>query len=180
MTRRWPRTSWSRILVLKQSQVDAEQLKVPRRDRDAAARHLRGIDQGALAVQAGGCRPGARPVMMLQRQQRDELRFRAGLAGCCRSCPSKSDSRSLRAQPGTRREPGSSQSGRSRLPRHRQGHPDRSARAIDTRTASRRTREPGIDPSVQNGTRTSMSRLPDTLPKAPSRLSVDGQSSSSG
>jgi HlyD family secretion protein len=163
------------MLVLRQSQVDVEQLAV--RD-DIAKQQLAGYEESMrarLAVQQSDL-DQARAVMALKRRQRDELKVRAGLDGVLQLVP---------VDVGQQVAPGTNLA--------RVANPSRlkaeikiaetqakdiliGQRAeVDTRNGVVGGRVARIDPSVQNGTRTVDVTLTAPLPKgAVPDLSVDG------
>ena len=91
-------------LVLKQSQVDAEQLGDPQRDREGAARQQRRIDARA-AGRAAVDVDQARAILQLKQRQRDELKVRAGLDGMLQLVPVEVGQQVAPGrQPGARRQ----------------------------------------------------------------------------
>lgn len=162
-------------LVLKQSQVDAEQWKI----RDEIAKQQLASYQESmnarLAVQQSDV-DQARAVMALKRQQRDELKVRAGLAGVLQLVP---------VEVGQQVAPGTNLARVANPARLKAEIKIAETQAkdiqigqvaqIDTRNGVVDGRVSRIDPSVINGTRTVDVSLPDTLPKgAVPDLSVDG------
>ena len=162
-------------LVLKQSQVDAEQLKV--RD-EIATQQLATYEESIkarLAVQQADV-DQARAVMMLKRQQRDELKVRAGLAGVLQVVPVEVGQQ---VAPGTNlarvANPGRLKAEIKIAETQAKDIQIGQLAQVDTRNGIAEGRVSRIDPSVQNGTRTVDVALPDTLPKgAVPDLSVDG------
>src|SRR5437899_7989391 len=163
------------MLVLRQSQVDVEQLGI--RD-DIAKQQLAGYEESMkarLAVQQSDL-DQARAVMALKRRQRDELKVHAGLDGVLQLVP---------VDVGQQVAPGTNLA--------RVANPSRlkaeikiaetqakdiliGQRAeVDTRNGVVGGLVARIDPSVQNGTRTVDVTLTGDLPKgAVPDLSVDG------
>jgi HlyD family secretion protein len=112
-------------LVLKQSQTDADSLAGEHADRERAAREQGRIDtrparrQQSLVDQA-------RAVLQLTRQQRDELKVRAGLEGhAAGSCRLKSAAGRAGHQPRPRRQPEPAQGGDQDRGNAGEGHSDR-------------------------------------------------------
>lgn len=162
-------------LVLKQSQVDADQLGV--RSQIAKDQLATKVDstREQVAVQQSAV-DQARAVLQLKKQQKDELKVRAGLDGMLQLVP---------VEVGQQVAPGTNLA-RVANPKHLKaeikiaetqakdiqlGQPA----SIDTRNGIVEGKVARIDPSVINGTRTVDVSLPDTLPKgAVPDLSVDG------
>jgi HlyD family secretion protein len=162
-------------LVLKQSQVDADQLGV--RNQIAKDQLATKVDstRAQVAVQQSSV-DQARAVLQLKRQQRDELRVRAGIAGMLQLVPVEVGQQ---VAPGTNlarvanpaRLKAEIKIAETQAKDIQIGQPA----SIDTRNGIVEGRVARIDPSVQNGTRTVDVSLPDTLPKgAVPDLSVDG------
>jgi len=162
-------------LVLKQSQVDADQLGV--RSQIAKDQLATKVDstREQMAVQQSLV-DQARAVLSLKRQQKDELKVRAGLEGMLQLVP---------VEVGQQVAPGTNLA-RVANPAHLKaeikiaetqakdiqlGQPA----SIDTRNGIVEGKVARIDPSVINGTRTVDVSLPAELPKgAVPDLSVDG------
>jgi HlyD family secretion protein len=162
-------------LVLKQSQVDAEQLGVRNK---IAAEQLASYEQGIaarIAVQQSEV-DQAQALLQLRQQQRDELKVRAGLDGVLQlvvveagqqvapgtNLVRVADPRRLKAEV----KIAETQAKDLQLGQHAE---------IDTRNGIMQGVVARIDPSVQNGTRTVDVTLVGELPKgAVPDLSVDG------
>jgi HlyD family secretion protein len=162
-------------LVLKQSQVDADQLGV--RSQIAKDQLATKVDstREQIAVQQSAV-DQARAVLQLKKQQKDELKVRAGLDGMLQLVP---------VEVGQQVAPGTNLA-RVANPAHLKaeikiaetqakdiqlGQPA----SIDTRNGIVEGKVARIDPSVINGTRTVDVSLPAELPKgAVPDLSVDG------
>jgi HlyD family secretion protein len=162
-------------LVLKQSQVDADQLGV--RSQIAKDQLATKVDstREQVAVQQSAV-DQARAVLQLKKQQKDELKVRAGLEGMLQLVP---------VEVGQQVAPGTNLA-RVANPAHLKaeikiaetqakdiqlGQPA----SIDTRNGIVEGKVARIDPSVINGTRTVDVSLPAELPKgAVPDLSVDG------
>ena len=162
-------------IILKQSQVDAEQLGV--RDK-IAAEQLATYEQSVtarVAVQQSEV-DQARALMLLKRQQRDELNVRAGLDGVLQlvvvdvgqqvapgtNLARVADPRRLKAEV----KIAETQAKDVQIGQHAE---------IDTQNGVVSGVVARIDPSVQNGTRTADVTLLSQLPKgAVPDLSVDG------
>jgi HlyD family secretion protein len=162
-------------LVLKQSQVDADQLGV--RSQIAKDQLATKVDstREQVAVQQSAV-DQARAVLQLKKQQKDELKVRAGLDGMLQLVP---------VEVGQQVAPGTNLA-RVANPAHLKaeikiaetqakdiqlGQPA----SIDTRNGIVEGKVARIDPSVINGTRTVDVSLPAELPKgAVPDLSVDG------
>jgi HlyD family secretion protein len=162
-------------LVLKQSQVDADQLGV--RSQIAKDQLATKVDstREQVAVQQSAV-DQARALLQLKRQQKDELKVRAGIDGMLQLVP---------VEVGQQVAPGTNLA-RVANPAHLKaeikiaetqakdiqlGQPA----SIDTRNGIVAGKVARIDPSVINGTRTVDVSLPDDLPKgAVPDLSVDG------
>jgi HlyD family secretion protein len=162
-------------LVLKQSQVDADQLGV--RSQIAKDQLATRVDstREQVAVQQSAV-DQARALLQLKRQQKDELKVRAGIDGMLQLVP---------VEVGQQVAPGTNLA-RVANPAHLKaeikiaetqakdiqlGQPA----SIDTRNGIVEGKVARIDPSVINGTRTVDVSLPDDLPKgAVPDLSVDG------
>jgi HlyD family secretion protein len=162
-------------LVLKQSQVDADQLGV--RSQIAKDQLATKVDstREQVAVQQSAV-DQARALLQLKRQQKDELKVRAGIDGMLQLVP---------VEVGQQVAPGTNLA-RVANPAHLKaeikiaetqakdiqlGQPA----SIDTRNGIVEGKVARIDPSVINGTRTVDVSLPDDLPKgAVPDLSVDG------
>jgi HlyD family secretion protein len=162
-------------LVLKQSQVDAEQLKVRNQIAQDQLASKKASMEGQLAVQRSAV-DQSKGLLALTRQQRDELKVRAGLEGMLQLVP---------VEVGQQVAPGTNLA--------RVANPNRlkaeikiaetqtkdiqlGQRAeVDTRIGIVEGRVVRIDPSVQNGTRTVDVTLTGELPRgAVPDLSVDG------
>ncbi|HEX3703008.1 MAG TPA: HlyD family efflux transporter periplasmic adaptor subunit [Vicinamibacterales bacterium] len=162
-------------LVLKQSQVDADQLGV--RSQIAKDQLATKVDstREQIAVQQSSV-DQAHAVLQLKRQQKDELKVRAGIDGMLQLVP---------VEVGQQVAPGTNLA--------RVANPARlkaeikiaetqakdiqlgQAASIDTRNGIVEGKVARIDPSVINGTRTVDVSLPDELPNgAVPDLSVDG------
>ena len=162
-------------LVLEQSRTDAEALKV---SNEIAKEQLAGKAESTraqLAVQQSLVAQ-ARAVLQLTRQQRDELKVRAGLEGTLQLVP---------VEVGQQVAPGTNLarvSNPSRLKAEIKIAETQTKdiqigqkASIDTRVGIVEGRVARIDPSVQNGTRTVDVTLTGDLPKgAVPDLSVDG------
>jgi HlyD family secretion protein len=162
-------------LVLKQSQVDADQLGV--RSQIAKDQLATKVDstREQVAVQQSAV-DQARAVLQLKKRQKDELKVRAGLEGMLQLVP---------VEVGQQVAPGTNLA-RVANPAHLKaeikiaetqakdiqlGQPA----SIDTRNGIVEGKVARIDPSVINGTRTVDVSLPAELPKgAVPDLSVDG------
>jgi HlyD family secretion protein len=162
-------------LVLKQSQVDADQLGV--RSQIAKDQLATKVDstREQIAVQQSAV-DQARAVLQLKKRQKDELKVRAGLEGMLQLVP---------VEVGQQVAPGTNLA-RVANPAHLKaeikiaetqakdiqlGQPA----SIDTRNGIVEGKVARIDPSVINGTRTVDVSLPAELPKgAVPDLSVDG------
>jgi HlyD family secretion protein len=162
-------------LVLKQSQVDADSLGVRNQiSRDQLASKADSI-RAQVAVQQSSV-DQARALLRLTRQQRDELRVRAGLDGMLQLVP---------VEEGQQVAPGTNLA-RVANPRRLKAEikiAETQAKdiqigqkaEIDTRNGIVQGLVARIDPSVQNGTRTVDVTLTNELPKgAVPDLSVDG------
>src|SRR5438874_6141662 len=162
-------------LVLKQSQVDADQLGVR---NQIAKDQLAGKTESTraqLAV-AQSSVDQARAVLNLTRQQRDELKVRAGLDGMLQLVP---------VEVGQQVAPGTNLARVANPSRLKAEIKIAATQAkdsqlgqkaeVDTRNGVVEGRVARIDPSVQNGTRTVDVTLTGELPKgAVPDLSVDG------
>ena len=114
-------------------------------------------------------------MLQLRQRQRDELKVRAGLTACCRSCRSKSAAGRPGHQPGARREPGRLKAEIKIAETQAKDIQIGQKAEIDTRNGIVQGRVTRIDPSVQNGTRTVDVSLDGELPRgAVPDLSVDG------
>src|SRR5216684_21518 len=144
-------------LVLRQSQVDADSLGVRNQiSKDQLAGKTDSM-RAQLAVQQSLV-DQARALLQLTRQQRDELKVRAGLDGMLQLVP---------VEVGQQVAPGTNLA--------RVANPSRQKAEVDTRNGIVEGRVARIDPSVQNGTRTVDVTLTGALPKgAVPDLSVDG------
>jgi len=163
------------MLVLRQSQVDVEQLGI--RD-DIAKQQLAGYEESMkarLAVQQSDL-DQARAVMALKRRQRDELKVRAGLDGVLQLVP---------VDVGQQVAPGTNLARVANPSRLKAEIKIAETQAkdiligqkaeVDTRNGVVGGLVARIDPSVQNGTRTVDVTLTAPLPKgAVPDLSVDG------
>ena len=162
-------------LVLKQSQVDAEETgiknQIAKEQLDSKAESIR----AQLAVQQSAV-DQARAVMALARQQHDELSVRAGLDGMLQLVP---------VDEGQQVAPGTNLARVANPSRLKAEIKIAETQAkdiqigqkaeVDTRNGVVEGRVVRIDPSVQNGTRTVDVTLLGTLPKgAVPDLSVDG------
>ncbi len=162
-------------LVLKQSQVDADQLGV--RSQIAKDQLATKVDstREQVAVQQSLV-DQARAVLQLKRQQKDELKVRAGLDGMLQLVPVEVGQQ---VAPGTNlarvanpaRLKAEIKIAETQAKDIQLGQPA----SIDTRNGIVEGKVARIDPSVINGTRTVDVSLPDDLPKgAVPDLSVDG------
>src|SRR5215470_16927196 len=162
-------------LELKQAQVDAEQLKV--RSQIAKEQLASKADsmRAQLAVQQSTV-DQARALLQLTRQQRDELKVRAGLDGMLQLVP---------VEVGQQVAPGTNLARVANPQRLKAEIKIAETQAkdiqlgqkaeVDTRNGIVQGRVARIDPSVQNGTRTVDVTLVGDLPKgAVPDLSVDG------
>ena len=162
-------------LILKQSQVDAEQLGVRNKIADEQLASYEQAITARIAVQQSEV-DQARALMALKRRQRDELHVRAGLDGVLQlvvvdvgqqvapgtNLVRVADPRRLKAEV----KISETQSKDLQLGQHAE---------IDTRNGVVAGVVARIDPSVQNGTRTVDVTLLGDLPKgAVPDLSVDG------
>ncbi len=162
-------------LVLKQSQVDADQLGV--RSQIAKDQLATKVDstREQVAVQQSAV-DQARAVLQLKKQQKDELKVRAGLDGMLQLVPVEVGQQ---VAPGTNlarvanpaRLKAEIKIAETQAKDIQLGQPA----SIDTRNGIVEGKVARIDPSVINGTRTVDVSLPDDLPKgAVPDLSVDG------
>jgi len=162
-------------LVLKQSQVDADQLGV--RSQIAKDQLATKVDstREQIAVQQSAV-DQARAVLQLKKQQKDELKVRAGLDGMLQLVPVEVGQQ---VAPGTNlarvANPGHLKAeikiAETQAKDIQLGQPA----SIDTRNGIVEGKVARIDPSVINGTRTVDVSLPTELPKgAVPDLSVDG------
>jgi HlyD family secretion protein len=162
-------------LVLKQSQVDADQLGV--RSQIAKDQLATKVDstREQVAVQQSLV-DQARAVLQLKRQQKDELKVRAGLDGMLQLVPVEVGQQ---VAPGTNlarvanpaRLKAEIKIAETQAKDIQLGQPA----SIDTRNGIVEGKVARIDPSVINGTRTVDVSLPADLPKgAVPDLSVDG------
>jgi HlyD family secretion protein len=162
-------------LVLKQSQVDADQLGV--RSQIAKDQLATKVDstREQVAVQQSLV-DQARSILQLKRQQKDELKVRAGLDGMLQLVPVEVGQQ---VAPGTNlarvanpaRLKAEIKIAETQAKDIQLGQPA----SIDTRNGIVEGKVARIDPSVINGTRTVDVSLPDDLPKgAVPDLSVDG------
>jgi len=163
------------VLVLKQSQIDADQLRI----RDAIAKeqlagYAESID-ARLAVQQSDV-DQLRAVLALKRRQRDELKVRSGLDGVLQLVP---------VDVGQQVAPGTNLARVANATRLKAEIKVTETQAkdvqlgqaaeIDTRNGVIRGAVARIDPSVQNGTRTVDITLTGALPPgAVPDLNVDG------
>lgn len=162
-------------LVLKQSQVDAESLAVSNQiAKDQLASKADSM-RAQIAVQQSAV-DQARAVLQLTRQQRDELKVRAGLDGVLQVVP---------VEVGQQVAPGTNLARVANPTRLKAEIKIAETQAkdiqigqkaeVDTRNGIVEGRVARIDPSVQNGTRTVDVTLTGDLPKgAVPDLSVDG------
>ncbi|MBZ5559751.1 MAG: efflux RND transporter periplasmic adaptor subunit [Acidobacteriia bacterium] len=162
-------------LVLKQSQVDADSLGVRNQiSRDQLASKADSM-RAQLAVQQSSV-DQARALLQLTRQQRDELRVRAGLDGVLQLVP---------VEEGQQVAPGTNLARVANPKRLKAEIKIAETQAkdiqlgqkaeVDTRNGVVQGLVARIDPSVINGTRTVDVTLPGELPKgAVPDLSVDG------
>ncbi|MBI3402671.1 MAG: efflux RND transporter periplasmic adaptor subunit [Acidobacteria bacterium] len=162
-------------LVLKQSQVDADSLGVRNQiSRDQLASKADSM-RAQLAVQQSSV-DQARALLRLTRQQRDELRVRAGLDGVLQLVP---------VEEGQQVAPGTNLARVANPKRLKAEIKIAETQAkdiqigqkaeVDTRNGIVQGLVARIDPSVQNGTRTVDVTLTNELPKgAVPDLSVDG------
>ena len=162
-------------LVLKQSQVDADQLGV--RSQIAKDQLATKVDstREQVAVQQSAV-DQARAVLQLKKQQKDELKVRAGLDGMLQLVPVEVGQQ---VAPGTNlarvanpaRLKAEIKIAETQAKDIQLGQPA----SIDTRNGIVEGKVARIDPSVINGTRTVDVSLPAELPKgAVPDLSVDG------
>ena len=162
-------------LVLEQSKVDAEQLavrtKIAKDQLESKAESIR----AQLAVQQSSV-DQAKALLQLTRQQRDELKVRAGLDGMLQLVP---------VEVGQQVAPGTNLARVANPSRLKAEIKIAETQAkdiqlgqkaeVDTRNGIVEGRVARIDPSVQNGTRTVDVTLTGDLPKgAVPDLSVDG------
>jgi HlyD family secretion protein len=162
-------------LVLEQSKVDADQLAVRNQiARDQLASKTESM-RAQLAVQQSAV-DQAKAFLMLTRQQRDELKVRAGLDGMLQLVP---------VEVGAQVAPGTNLARVANPSRLKAEIKIAETQAkdiqlgqkaeVDTRVGIVEGRVARIDPSVQNGTRTVDVTLLGDLPKgAVPDLSVDG------
>ncbi len=162
-------------LVLKQSQVDAEQLAVRNQIAKDQLASKTDSSRAQLQVQQSAV-DQARAVLALTRQQRDELKVRAGLDGMLQLVP---------VEVGQQVAPGTNLARVANPSRLKAEIKIAETQAkdiqigqkaeVDTRNGVVEGRVARIDPSVQNGTRTVDVTLTGELPKgAVPDLSVDG------
>jgi HlyD family secretion protein len=162
-------------LVLKQSQVDAEQLGVRNQIAKEQLASKTESMRAQLAVQQSAV-DQARALLVLTRQQRDELKVRAGLDGMLQLVP---------VEVGAQVAPGTNLARVANPSRLKAEIKIAETQAkdiqlgqkaeVDTRNGVVDGRVARIDPSVQNGTRTVDVTLIGELPKgAVPDLSVDG------
>src|SRR3954462_802688 len=162
-------------LVLKQSQVDADQLAVRNQIAKDQLASKTESTRAQLAV-AQSAVDQARAVLNLTRQQRDELKVRAGLDGMLQLVP---------VEVGQQVAPGTNLARVANPSRLKAEIKIAETQAkdiqlgqkaeVDTRNGIVEGRVARIDPSVQNGTRTVDVTLTGDLPKgAVPDLSVDG------
>jgi HlyD family secretion protein len=162
-------------LVLKQSQVDAEQLAVRNQIAKEQLDSKTESTRAQLAV-AQSAVDQAHAVLNLTRQQRDELKVRAGLEGMLQLVP---------VEVGQQVAPGTNLARVANPMRLKAEIKIAETQAkdiqlgqkaeVDTRNGVVEGRVARIDPSVQNGTRTVDVTLTGELPKgAVPDLSVDG------
>lgn len=162
-------------LVLKQSQVDADSLSVS----NQIAKDLLGSKTDSIRAQMAVQQSAvdqARAVLQLTRQQRDELKVRAGLDGMLQLVP---------VEVGQQVAPGTNLARVANPSRLKAEIKIAETQAkdiqigqkaeVDTRNGVVEGRVARIDPSVQNGTRTVDVTMTGELPKgAVPDLSVDG------
>jgi len=162
-------------LVLKQSQVDAEQLKVRHQIAQDQLSSKTESTRAQTAVQQSAV-DQARAVLQLVRQQRDELKVRAGLDGMLQLVP---------VEVGAQVAPGTNLARVANPSRLKAEIKIAETQAkdiqigqkaeVDTRNGIVQGRVVRIDPSVINGTRTVDVTLLGDLPRgAVPDLSVDG------
>jgi HlyD family secretion protein len=162
-------------LVLQQSKVDADSLGVRNQIAKDQLAGKAESTRAQLAVQQSLV-DQARAFLQLTRQQKDELKVRAGLEGTLQLVP---------VEVGQQVAPGTNLARVSNPSRLKAEIKIAETQAkdiqigqkaeIDTRTGVVEGRVARIDPSVQNGTRTVDVSLPNELPKgAVPDLSVDG------
>jgi HlyD family secretion protein len=162
-------------LVLQQSQVDADSLKVRNQIAKDQLASKAESTRAQLAVQQSLVAQ-ARAVLQLTRQQRDELKVRAGLEGTLQLVP---------VEVGQQVAPGTNLARVANPSRLKAEIKIAETQAkdiqigqkaqVDTRNGVVEGRVARIDPSVQNGTRTVDVTLTGELPKgAVPDLSVDG------
>ena len=162
-------------LELKQAKVDAEQLKVRSQIAKEQLASKAASTAAQLAVQQSAV-DQARALLALTRQQRDELKVRAGLDGMLQLVP---------VEVGQQVAPGTNLARVANPSRLKAEIKIAETQAkdiqigqkaeVDTRNGIVEGRVARIDPSVQNGTRTVDVTLTGDLPKgAVPDLSVDG------
>ena len=162
-------------LELKQAKVDAEQLKVRSQIAKEQLSSKAASTTAQLAVQQSAV-DQARALLQLTRQQRDELKVRAGLDGMLQLVP---------VEVGQQVAPGTNLARVANPSRLKAEIKIAETQAkdiqlgqkaeVDTRNGVVEGRVARIDPSVQNGTRTVDVTLTGELPKgAVPDLSVDG------
>jgi HlyD family secretion protein len=162
-------------LVLEQSKVDAEQLAVRNQIAKDQLASKAESSRAQLAVQQSSV-DQARALLSLTRQQRDELKVRAGLDGMLQLVP---------VEVGQQVAPGTNLARVANPSRLKAEIKIAETQAkdiqlgqkaeVDTRNGVVEGRVARIDPSVQNGTRTVDVTLTGDLPKgAVPDLSVDG------
>jgi HlyD family secretion protein len=162
-------------LVLKQSNIEAEQLGVRNRIAKEQLESKAGSMRAQLAVQQSAV-DQARAVLQLTRRQRDELKVRAGLEGMLQLVP---------VEVGAQVAPGANLARVANPSRLKAEIKIAETQAkdiqlgqkaeVDTRNGIVEGRVARIDPSVQNGTRTVDVTLVGELPRgAVPDLSVDG------
>src|SRR5262245_34433076 len=162
-------------LELKQAKVDAEQLKVRSQIAKEQLASKAASTAAQLAVQQSAV-DQARALLQLTRQQRDELKVRAGLDGMLQLVP---------VEVGAQVAPGTNLARVANPSRLKAEIKIAETQAkdiqlgqkaeVDTRNGIVEGRVARIDPSVQNGTRTVDVTLIGELPKgAVPDLSVDG------
>ncbi len=162
-------------LVLKQSNIEADQLGVRNRIAKEQLESKAGSMRAQLAVQQSAV-DQARAVLQLTRQQRDELKVRAGLEGVLQVVP---------VEVGQQVAPGTNLARVANPSRLKAEIKIAETQAkdiqlgqkaeVDTRNGVMEGRVARIDPSVQNGTRTVDVTLIGDLPRgAVPDLSVDG------
>ena len=162
-------------LVLKQSQVDAQQLEIRNKiAKDQLAAKTESI-RAQMAVQQSAV-DQARAVLQLTQQQRDELKVRAGLDGILQLVPVEVGQQVAAGANVARVANPAKLKAEIKIAETQAKDIQLGQNAeVDTRNGIVDGKVIRIDPSVQNGTRTVDVSLPGELPKgAVADLSVDG------